>query len=74
MTEGTVCRWENMDDGLEIPELRRLKQPEEEKRKLLSSLAADRSLDKTILQEVLRATGEKTRFRTGKPGRSTPVW
>jgi putative transposase len=38
---------------MDVVEIRRLKQPEEEKAKL-KRLVADLSLDKTMLQDVLR--------------------
>lgn len=48
-------QWRRKNHGLGVSELRRLKQLEEENRKL-KRLVADLSLDKHILQEVL---GEK---------------
>jgi putative transposase len=53
VAESTFFRWKKMYGGLGIAELRRLKQLEEENRKL-KQLVADLSLDKTILQEALR--------------------
>ena len=51
--EATFYRWKTKFGGLELPELRRLKQLEEENRKL-KQLVADLSLDKVMLQDVLR--------------------
>jgi putative transposase len=53
VAESTFFRWKKVYGGLGIAELRRLKQLEEENRKL-KQLVADLSLDKTILQEALR--------------------
>lgn len=53
VTETTFYRWKKLYGGLGISELRRLRQLEEENRKL-KQLVADLSLDKTILQEALR--------------------
>lgn len=52
VSEQTFYRWKRKYAGLGIPELRRLKQLEEENRKL-KQLVADLSLDKQILQDVL---------------------
>lgn len=52
ITEQTFYRWKKKFGGLGIAELRRLKQLEEENRKL-KQLVADLSLDKQILQDVL---------------------
>jgi putative transposase len=53
VTETTFYRWKKVYGGLGVSELRRLRQLEEENRKL-KQLVADLSLDKTILQEALR--------------------
>ncbi len=50
--EQTFYRWKKKYAGLGVAELRRLKQLEEENRKL-KQLVADLSLDKQILQDVL---------------------
>ena len=50
--EQTFYRWKKLYGGLGTGELRRLKQLEDENRKL-KQLVADLSLDKHILQEVL---------------------
>jgi putative transposase len=52
ISEQTFYRWKQKYGGLGVGELRRLKQLEEENRKL-KQLVADLSLDKHILQEVL---------------------
>jgi putative transposase len=48
----TFYRWKKLYGGLGTGELRRLKQLEDENRKL-KQLVADLSLDKHILQDVL---------------------
>ena len=53
ITETTFYRWKRKYEGLGLAELRRLKQLEEENKKL-KQLVADLSLDKSMLQEVLR--------------------
>jgi len=52
VTESTFYRWTSRFGGLGIPEVRRLKQLEEENRQL-KQLVADLTLDKQMLQEVL---------------------
>ena len=51
--ENTVYRWRRKCDGLSPSELRRLKDLERENSQL-KKLVADLSLDKEILQDVLR--------------------
>jgi putative transposase len=53
ITETTFSRWRKKYGGLGVPELRELRSLRDENRKL-KQLVADRSLDKTILQESLR--------------------
>lgn len=53
ITEQTFYRWKRKFSGMGIAELARLRQLEDENRKL-KSLVADLSLDKHMLQEVLR--------------------
>jgi putative transposase len=48
----TFYRWKNKFAGMGVAELRRLKQLEEENKKL-KRLVADLSLDKAMLQDVL---------------------
>ena len=52
VTEQSFYRWKKKYAGLGVSELRRLKQVEEENRKL-KQLVADLSLDKKMLQDVL---------------------
>ena len=53
ITEQTFYRWRRRFAGMGIVELRRLRQVEEENRRL-KQLVADLTLDKHMLQEVLR--------------------
>ena len=52
VSEQTFYRWKKVYGGLGVCELRRVKQLEDENRKL-KQLVADLSLDKHILQDVL---------------------
>lgn len=53
ISEATFYNWKKKYGGLGISELRRLKQLEEENSKL-KQLVADLSLDKQMLQDVLK--------------------
>ena len=53
VSEATFYRWKKQFAGMGVVGIRRLKQLEEENTKL-KRLVADLSLDKTMLQEVLR--------------------
>lgn len=53
VTENTFYRWKKRFVGMGVAEIRRLRQLEEENRKL-KQLVADLSLDRAMLQEVLR--------------------
>jgi putative transposase len=53
ISEQTFYRWKRKFAGMGIAELRRLRQLEEENRKL-KQLVADLTLDKHMLQEVIR--------------------
>ena len=53
ISQATFYNWKKKYSGLGVSELRRLKQLEEENRKL-KQLVADLSLDKAMLQDVLR--------------------
>lgn len=53
ITQATFYRWKRKFAGMGVSELRRLKQIEEENRKL-KQLVADLSLDKHMLQEIVR--------------------
>ena len=52
VSEATFYRWKKKFSGMGVAELRRLKQLEEENRRL-KQLVADLSLDKKMLQDVL---------------------
>jgi putative transposase len=52
VSEATFYRWKKKYAGLGVAEVRRLKQLEEENKKL-KGLVADLSLDKCMLQDVL---------------------
>jgi putative transposase len=53
VSEQTFYRWKKLYAGMGVAELRRLKQLEEENRKL-KTLVADLSLDKQILRDALK--------------------
>lgn len=53
ITEATFYRWKKKFAGMGVNEVRRLKLLEEENRKL-KQLVADLSLDKHMLQEIVR--------------------
>jgi putative transposase len=53
VSEATFYRWKKQFAGMGTVEIRRLKQLEEENTKL-KRLVADLSLDRTMLQDVLR--------------------
>ena len=53
ITEQTFYRWKKKFAGMGVAELRRLKQLEEENKKL-KQLVADLSLDKKMLQDVVQ--------------------
>jgi putative transposase len=53
ITEQTFYRWKRKFAGLGVAELRRLRQVEDENRRL-KQLVADLTLDKHMLQEVIR--------------------
>jgi putative transposase len=57
VSEPTFYRWKEQFAGMGTVEIRRLKQLEEENAKL-KRLVADLSLDKIMLQDVLRKSGE----------------
>ena len=52
VSEQTFYRWKKLYAGMGVSKLRRMKQLEEENRKL-KQLVADLSLDKIMLQEVV---------------------
>lgn len=53
ISEQTFYRWKKKFAGMGVAEIRRLKQLEEENRRL-KTLVADLTPDKTMLQEVVR--------------------
>ena len=53
IAEATFFRWKKRYAGLGVSEIRRLRQLEEENRRL-KQLVADLTLDKAMLQDVLR--------------------
>ena len=53
VSEQSFYRWKRKYQGMDIAELRRLKQLEKENREL-KKLVADLSLDKQMLQDVLK--------------------
>jgi len=53
VAEATFFRWKKRYAGLGVSEIRRLRQLEEENRRL-KQLVADLTLDKAMLQDVLR--------------------
>lgn len=55
ITEQTFYRWKSKYAGMDVAQLQRLKQLEEENRKL-KLLVVDLSLDKQMLQDVLKKT------------------
>ncbi len=53
ISEATFYNWKKKLTGLGVTELRHLRQPEDENQRL-KKLVADLSLDKQMLQEVLK--------------------
>lgn len=53
ISEATFYRWKQKYNGMGVAEVRRLKQLEDENRKL-KQLVADLSLDKSMLQDALK--------------------
>lgn len=56
IAEQTFCRWKKKYAGMGVSEVRKLRILEEENKKL-KRLVADLSLDKQMLQDVLRKKG-----------------
>ena len=56
VSEATICAWKSKYGGLEIGEAQRLRQLEEENRRL-KHLVADLSLDKEVLKAVITKNG-----------------
>ena len=57
VTEATFYRWKKTYAGLDLGELRELRQLREENRRL-KAVVADLTLDKTILREALGKNGD----------------
>lgn len=53
ISQATCFNWKKKYDGMTLPEMRRLKQLEDENGKL-RKLVADLSLDREMLQDVIR--------------------
>lgn len=53
ISQATYFNWKKMYDGMTPPEMRRLKQLEDENAKL-KRIVADLSLDKEMLQDIIR--------------------
>jgi putative transposase len=53
ITEQTYCRWKAKYAGLEVDQVRQIKQLRDENTRL-KQLVAELALDKTMLQDVLR--------------------
>lgn len=51
VSEQTVYRWRNQYGGLDVPELRRLKELEDENRRL-KHIVADQAIDIQLLKEI----------------------
>jgi len=65
ITEPTFYRWKKQFAGMGVTEIRRLKQLEDENARL-KKLVADLTLDKTMLQDVLKRSGEARRSARGR--------
>ena len=68
ISEATYYNWKKKYGGLGVPELRRIKQLEEENQHL-KQLVADLSLDKQMLQDVLK---KSFKARAASPRGPTP--
>ncbi len=71
ISEATFHRWKKRFGSLGVAEVRQLRQPRDETRRLKTVLA-DLTLDRSILQEALRKNGEagaaKDRGQVGAAG------
>ena len=56
VSEATYYRWKNVYSGLEVSQMRRLRQLEEENRRL-KQIVADLTLDNTMLKEITAKNG-----------------
>lgn len=66
ISEATFYNWKKKYGGLGVPELRRLRQLEEENFKL-KQIIADLSLDKQMLQDVLKKSFEASPIERAGP-------
>jgi Transposase. len=66
ISEATFCNWKKKFGGMGVTELRRLRQLEEENLRL-KRLVADLSLDKEMLQDVIRNPEEFIRSLQKSP-------
>ena len=66
ISEQTFYRWKNQYVGLEIDQVRQLKQLQEENQRL-KRLVADLTLDKMMLQDVLAKNSEASATPSGGP-------
>ena len=73
VSEATFYRWKKKFAGMGVAELRRLKQLEEENRKL-KQWVADLSLDKRMLQDVVKKSGETGDATTDGPVSYRKLW
>lgn len=65
VSEPTFYRWKKQFVGMGVPEIRRLKQLEDENGKL-KRLVADLTLDRSMLQDVLKESGKARRSPRGR--------
>ena len=65
IAQATFYAWKKKYGGMGVSELRRLRQLEEENRKL-KQLVADLSLDKVMLQDVLKKSSEANAAQTAR--------
>ena len=73
VSEATFYRWKKKFTGMGVAELRRLKQLEEENRKR-KQWVADLSLDKHMLQDVLKKSGTISDATTDGPLSYLELW
>ena len=73
VSEATFYRWKKKFAGMGVAELRRLKQLEEANRKL-KQWVADLSLDKRMLQDVVKKSGETGDATTDGPVSYRKLW
>ena len=73
ISEATLYNWRSKYGGLEVSELRRLRQLEEENRRL-KSIVADQALDIRALKEVLAKTATVRGEATDGDGNDGNAW